>query len=129
MKASGHLRVLRHTGAVTGLLESTDRYGRPSQCGPRGEAGTGLWVKKQHGPPEPLHAAPRRSPHEKAGLYCSRRNLIAGTRSLEQRLPFVTISADGPVYTAAELDACHLVSGESAFRGATAAIIRIRSSW
>src|SRR4051794_7455739 len=125
MKASGHLRVLRHTGAVTGLLESTDRYGRPSQPGPRGEAGNSPAPR----PPGAPTGRPLRGPHEKAGLYCSRRNLIAGTRSLEQRLPFVTISADGSVYTAAELDACHLVSGESAFRGATAAIIRIRSSW
>ena len=70
----------------------------------RGEAGHRAMGNQHHGPPEPLQARPRRSPHEKAGLYCSRRNLIAGTRSLEQRLPFVTISADGPVYTAEELE-------------------------
>ena len=117
MKASGHLRVLAAHGAVTGLLESTDRYGRPSQPGPRGEAGHRAMGNQHHGPPEPLQVRPRRSPDEKAGLSCRRRNLITGTRSLKQRLPFVTISADGRVYTAEELDPAIpliLVSGESA---------------
>ena len=87
---------------------------------------------QHHGPPEPLQARPRRSPHEKAGLYCSRRNLIAGTRSLEQRLPFVTISADGPVYTAEELDPAMPViwlAVKALFAEPLRAIIRIRSSW